>query len=124
VLLEQRAEADARTVEQLGREHGVEKAARAEAAEVVQEAQVEIAPVHEEVFVREAGPEAVELEGRERVDEEDFVADEELQEADPRAVVIHVVRLCIEGDLIDLVEGVEEGCDLTRLVDEGVGGRT
>ena len=124
VLLQERREADALEAEELGGEHRVEKAVRREAAEIVQQAQVEVAAVHDEVLLREHGPKRVELQaGREHIDEEDLAVDEELQEADPRLVVIHVVRLGIEGDLIDLLERVEERTERARLVQEQVGRR-
>jgi hypothetical protein len=61
--------------------------------------------------------------GGEDIDEEDFAADQELKEADPGLVVIHVVRLGIEEDLVDAVEGSEEGSKRSGLVEELIGGR-
>jgi hypothetical protein len=76
------------------------------------------------VFRGEARPESGEVEaGCEDVDEVDFAGHVELQEADARLIVVHVVRLGIEGDLVCAVEsGVERG-ELAGLVDEGVGRR-
>ena len=78
VFFEEGGEADALAVEQLGGEHGVEQAFRAEAAEVVQEADVKVAAVHQEVFRGEAFPEGGEVEGREDVDQEYFASDKKL----------------------------------------------
>jgi hypothetical protein len=81
---------------------------RRKAAEVVQQPQIEIAAVHEEVLFRERLPERFQLQpGSEHVHQEHIVADEELQEADPRLVVIHVVRLGIEGDFVHLADGAK-----------------
>jgi hypothetical protein len=119
VLLEERGEADARAAEELRREHRVENAVRAETAEVVQQAQVEIATVHDEVFRREDFPKRLELQaGRKDIDEEDLAADEKLQEADAGLVVKHVVGLGIEGDFIDARVGVEERGERAGLVEE------
>ena len=59
VLFEEGGEADARAVEKLGGEHRVEDALGAEAAEIGEQADVEIAAVHEQVFRGEFLPERV-----------------------------------------------------------------
>ncbi len=123
VLFEEGGEADARAVEKLGGEHRVENAFGSEAAEVGEQADVEIAAVHEEVLRREFLPERAESKQRgEHVHEEDFAGDEELEQAHAGAVVIHVVGLGIEGDFVHAVEGGEQGGQLGGLVDEDVGG--
>ena len=105
MFLEQTREADALTSEQLRSEHRVENTLRFETAEVVQQPQIEIAAVHHEMLVREHAPERLELHsGREDIDEKNFAVDEELQQADPRFVVIHVVRLGIEEHLVHPLE--------------------
>src|SRR5690606_29686568 len=86
-------------------------------------ADVEIAAVHEQVFLGEARPERVELERGEHVDHEDLLADQKLEQADAGLVVIHVVGLGIEGDLVDAVEGGQQRRELVGPIDEGVGGR-
>lgn len=124
VFFEEGGEADAFAGEELAGEHRVEDAFGAEAAEVVEEADVEIAAVHEQVFRGEAGPEGGEVEaGGEDIDEVDLAGHVELQEADARAVVVHVVRLGIEGGFVGAIEGREEGRELRGLVDEEVGRR-
>ena len=124
MLLEERGEADAVAAEELRRQHGVEDAFRPEAAEVVQQAQIEIAPVHDEVLVREHAPQRVEFHARrEHIDEEDVAVDQELEQADARLVVIHVVRLRIEGDFVYTFEGRKQRRKRTGLVEELVDGR-
>ena len=124
VFLEEAGEADAFAAEELGGEHRVENAFRAEAAEVVKEAEIEIAAVHHEVFLREEGEERFDFQpGGEDVDEEDLVVHEQLEEADAGFVVIHVVRLGIEEDFVDAAEGGEQRREGAGLVEELVGGR-
>ena len=72
ILLEQRGEAEARDVEQLRGEHRVEHAERAEIAELAQQAQVVVAAVHDEVLGGEAGPEFVQRQVGQHVDEDRF----------------------------------------------------
>ena len=124
MIFEERSQADARAIDELRGEHRVEDAFRPKTAEVVEQPEVEVAAVHHQVFLGEAGPEAVELERSEGIDQEDLIVDEELQEADPRAIMKHVIRFRIERHLVDLVQSSEEGRKLTRLVDEGEDGRT
>ena len=112
VFFEEGGEADALAVEQLGGEHGVEQAFRAEAAEVVQEADVKVAAVHQEVFCGEAFPERGEVEGCEDVDEEYFASDKKLEEADAGSVVVEVVGLGIEGGFVGPVERCQQRCEL------------
>ena len=96
----------------------------AEAAEVVEEPHVEIAAVHHEVFGGEGAPEIDETKaGGEDVDEVDFTVDEKLEEADADFVVIHVVGLGIEGDFIDVSQGIKERREGIGLVDERETGR-
>jgi len=76
VFFEEGSETDALAAEELGGQHGVEDALGAEAATVVQEAEVEIAAVHHEVQAGEAFPKRVEIEtGSERVHEVDVAFD-------------------------------------------------
>jgi len=97
----------------------------AEAAEIMQQANIEIAAVHQQVLFREAGQQWLEFQaGREHIHEKDLLADEELHQADPRLVMIHVVGLGIEGDLLDAIEGGQERLERTGLVEELVGGRS
>jgi hypothetical protein len=111
--------------EELGGEHRIEDTFRPETAEVVEEAEIKIAAVHHEVFLREDREERLDVQaGSEDVDEEDLTINEELKEADARLVVIHVVRLGIEEDLVDAGEGGEERGERAGLVEELVGGRT
>lgn len=125
VLFEETGETDALAAEELGREHRVEDAFWAEAAEVVQEAEIEIAAVHHEVFLREDGEERLDVQtGREDIDEVDFTVDEELKEADAGLVMIHVVRLGIEEDLLHAGQRSEQRVEGTGLVEELIGGRT
>ena len=96
----------------------------AETAERMQQPQVEIAPVHDQVLAAHPRPKRVEIDpGREHIDEENLPPDHELEEADPRPVVVHVVSLGIEGDLGRAIEGSEQRLQLAGLVNEGVGGR-
>ncbi len=83
-----------------------------EAAEVVEEPQVEIAAVHHQMLLLQPRPEGLQLDGRQGVDEEHVPIDEKLQQADPHPVAVHVVRLGIEGDLFDLVEGIQQRLQL------------
>jgi hypothetical protein len=125
VLFEEGGETDARAVEELGGEHRVKDALGAETAEIGEQADVEVAAVHEEVLGGEFLPERSEGDGErggEHIDEEDFAVGEELEQAHAGAVVIHVVGLGIEGDLVHAVEGGEQGGQLIGLVDEGVVG--
>jgi len=46
-----------------------------------------------------------------------------LEQANADLVVIHVVRLGIEGDFIHAVEGLEERGERAGLINEGVTGR-
>ncbi len=125
MVLQERGEADARAPEQLRGQHGVEDALRPEARKIVQQAEVEIAPVHDEVLGGELVQEPVELQaGRQHVDQVDFLAHEELHQADPRLVVVHVVRLGIQGDLVHPVQGVQQRRQRAGLVEQLVGGRT
>ena len=124
MLFEEAGEADALAAEELGGEHRVENAFRAEAAEVVEEAEIEIAAVHHEVFFREDLEEWLDFQaGSEDIDEEDLTIDQELEEADAGLVVIHVVRLGIEGDFVHAVEGLEQRSKRAGLIDEGITGR-
>ena len=61
MFFEERGESDARAVEQLRGEHRVENAFRPKSAEVVEQAQIEIAAVHDEMLRREALPEGLEI---------------------------------------------------------------
>lgn len=75
----------------------------------MQQPQVEIAAVHDQVFLRQNLPERIQLEARgEHIDEEHFAADQKLQQANPCLVVKHVVRLGIEGDLFHPFERGEQ----------------
>jgi 7-cyano-7-deazaguanine synthase len=123
MLFEQRGKANARPVEQLGREHRVKEAANLETAEIVQQAQVEIAAMHDQVFRRKARPERREVDRRQHIHQEDFTRDVELQQADARSVVEEVIGLGIERHLGRTVEGSKERRKLRGLVDEAVGGR-
>lgn len=125
VLFEEAGEADALAAEELGGEHRVEDAFRAETAEIVKEPEVKIAAVHHEVFLREHLEEGLDVQTRcEDIDEIDFAVDEELKEADPGLVVIHVVRLGIEEDLLHAGQRGEQRVEGTGLVEELIGGRT
>src|SRR5437773_383477 len=118
MILEQRSQADAGAAEELRGQHGVEKAVRLEAAEIMEQPQIKIAAVHDEMFSREGLPERLELEaGREHVDQVDLAIDEELEEADPRAVVVHVVGLGIEGDFTHAIDRGQQRSKRTRLIE-------
>ena len=121
VVLEQRSQADARTVQELRGEHGVEDALGPESAEVVQQAQVEIAAVHDNVFFGQPLPESVEGQPGERVDEVDLVVHQKLEEAEAGLVMEHVVRLGIEGDFVHAVESRKQRGELAGLIDELIG---
>ena len=86
MVFKQGREAEAGQIEQLRAHHRVEEAVCVETAEVIEEAQVEVAAMHDQVFGREARPKAVELERSHQVDEEDLPAGHDLQEADAGAV--------------------------------------
>ena len=125
MVLQQRPEADAGAAEELRGQHGVEDALGPEAVEVVQEPQVEVAAVHQQVLGGEPVQERLELQARgQHVDEEDLAADQELHEADPGLVVVHVVGLGIEGDLGHAVERGQQRRQGTGLIEQLVGGRT
>ena len=117
MLLEEPGQADALAAEQLRGEHGVEEALCPEFAAVVQEPQVEVAAVHHQVLVRQERPQGIEVDGREHVHQVHVTGHEELQKAHPDPVVEHVVRLGIQGDLVDLGNGLQKRLQLTRLVD-------
>jgi len=74
--------------------------------------------VHHEVLGGEFLVEGVEIEGGERIDKEHFAFHEKLQEADFRAVAVHVIGFGIERDFVGLVEGIKQRLELTGLVDE------
>jgi hypothetical protein len=85
----------------------------------MQQAQIEIAAVHHEVELGESVPEGREIEvGCEGVHEVDFAVDIELEQAEPDLVVKHVVRLGIEEDLVDAVEGGQERSEGARTVEQ------
>ena len=68
-----------------------------------------IAAVHDQVFSTEHLPQRIQLQaGGEDVDQVNVVLDEELQQADPRFVVVHVVRLGIEGELVHIFDRAEK----------------
>lgn len=124
VFLKESGETDALAAEELGGQHGVEKTFGAETATVVQEAEIEIAAVHHEMKVGETVPKRVEIEaGCKGVHEVDFAIDVELEETKPDFVMKHVVRLGIEEDLVDAVEGGEERAERAGSVEKLVVGR-
>ena len=119
MFFEERGEPDALAPEELGGEHRVKNAFGAEAAAVMQEPQIEIAAVHHQMKLREAFPKRLEDEtGRKGIDQENFSVDEKLQQTDAYLVMIHVVRLGIEGDFINAVERRQQRRERTRLIDE------
>ena len=123
VLLQQAGEADAGVVEQLRRQHGVEQALRAKLTQVPQQADVEIASVHQQVLGRQFFPKRGERERGEHIHQEYFPCHEKLEQTHPRAVVEHVVRLRIERDLIDAVEGGQQRRELVGLFYQRVCGQ-
>jgi len=120
VILDQGGEPDAAAAEQLCRQHRVKQALGPEAAEIAQEPQVEVTAVHHQVFLRQLVPEGVQVDRRQRVDKEYLAVHVELQQADPHAKPVHVVRLCIHDHLAHLVERRQEGLKLPGLVDQSV----
>ena len=75
--------------------------------------------MHHQMFFGEAGPDFVELDARgQHIDEKNIPFDQELQQADPRAVVKHVVRLCIEGHLVDSIQGRQKRRQLRGLFNQ------
>ena len=124
MLFEQRSQADAGPTEQLGGQHGVEQSAgHGEAAEVVQQPQVKVAPVHDQVLGRKPAPERGEVKRGKHVDQMDLTADIKLEEAKARPVVVKIVCLGIERDLGDTVEEGKKRRELLRMVDEMMGRR-
>jgi hypothetical protein len=121
LLLDQRGEPHPRPAEDLTGEHGVEEALRPKAAQVMQQPQVEIAAVHHEMLRREPRPERLQVDRRQHIQQKHLLADQELHQAQPHPVVEHVVRLRIEGDLGDAVEGLKQRPQLPRLVDQPIG---
>ena len=68
---------------------------------------------------REAFPKWFEVEtGRKCVDQENVSVDEKLQQADPDFIMIHVVRLGIEGDFVDAVERRKQRAECVGLIDK------
>src|SRR5690606_10457794 len=120
VVLQKRGEAHPLSVKQLRGEHGVEDALCLKAAQVVQEAQVVVAAVHDQMLLRQPLPQGRELHRREGVDHEHPVFHEELQQADSRAVPVHVVRLGVEAHLVDVVQRVQQWGELPRLIEQFV----
>ena len=119
MFFEERRETDALAPEQLGGEHGVKNTFSAEATAIVQEPQIEIAAVHYEMEFRETFPKRLEVEtGRKGVDQENLSVDEKLQQANADFVMIHVVRLGIEGDFVDAVERRQQRGERAGLLDE------
>ena len=119
MFFEERREPDALAPEQLGGEHGVKNTFSAEAAAIVQEPQIEIAAVHHQMKFRETFPKRLEVEsGRKGVDQENLSVDEKLQQANADFVMIHVVRLGIEGDFVNAVERRQQRGERAGLLDE------
>ena len=119
MFFEERREPDALAPEQLGGEHGVKNTFSAEAAAIVQEPQIEIAAVHHQMKFSETFPKRLEVEsGRKGVDQENLSVDEKLQQANADFVMIHVVRLGIEGDFVNAVERRQQRGERAGLLDE------
>ena len=74
--------------------------------------------MNENVFGGEARPEGLEIDGGEGVDQKNFPGDQELQQADAGAVMVHVVRLGIEGAFLHPLERGKERGQLAGLVDQ------
>jgi hypothetical protein len=108
VIFQQRSEADAWTIDQLRRKHRVEDTLGTKPAKIVQQAKIEIAPVHHEMFVQQSRPQSFELERSQCVDQEDIFADQKLQQTNPRAVMKHVIRFGIQRHLVDAIQGSEQ----------------
>src|SRR5688572_1419011 len=106
MLVKQRREADARKSKQLGGKHRIKETVRLEPAEVVQQPEVEIAPVHNQVLLLQNLPKRVEFQAwTQHIDEEHLSVHQELEEAHPRLIMVHVVRLGIEGQLVNFFDG-------------------
>ena len=77
------------------------------------------------MLVGKCPPKGLQLEpGGQDIDEEDLTIDEELQKADPRLIMVHVIRLGIEGHLLDPINGLQERAERAGLVEKQVGRRT
>jgi len=124
VFFEETGETDTLAAEELGGEHGIEDTCRPETTEIGQQAEIEITAVHHQVFFREDLEERLDVQTRGKdIDEENLTIDEQLEKADARFIVIHIVRLGIEEDLVDAIQGGEERGQRAGLVEELVGGR-
>ena len=104
MILQKRGQPDPLATQQLRRQHRVEKALRPEAAEVVEQPEVEIAPVHDQVLLGQTGPERLQVEVCEDIHEVDIASHQELEQADPHPVVEHVVGFGIQGDFLYAVD--------------------
>ena len=118
MFLQQRGQADALAVEQLGGEHRIEQALCAETAEIEKQAHVKIAAVHQQMLFGEQLPERREIHGREHVDEVNFSIDEELEQANTRSVMVEVVGLGIEGGLFRPIQCGQQWRELRRVLNE------
>ena len=107
MMFEQRRKSEPWQIEQLRPHHRVKQAVRRETAEIVKQAQVEIAAVHDQMLGRQTRPEAVERKRSNQVDQEDLPADHDLQQADARTVAEKIVGLGVDRDLVDAVQGIE-----------------
>ena len=121
MVFEQRSESEARHIEKLGRHHRIKEAVRVELAEVVEQAEVEVAAMHDQVLGGEAAPESVERQRREQIDQENLLPRQNLQKAHPRPVAEEIVGLGIDRDLLHPVQGVKQRRQQRGLVDKSVG---
>ena len=122
MVFEQRRESEARQIEKLGRHHRVKQAVRIELAEVVEQAEIEIAAVHDQVLGSEAAPKSIELQRREQIDQENLFPRHDLHKAHPRPVAEKIVGLGVDRDLLNLIQGGKQRRKRRRLIDKNISG--
>ena len=101
ILLHQRREAELAQTEQPRRDHGVENFARLEPERAPEKAQIEVHSLQDNFLLREHRAERLEIDARERIDQEILLRKGELNEAKLLEVAVQTVRLGVDRDAID-----------------------